>query len=148
MPESLSSAEPPCGSSARLVRYAALLTLLLFLLFLLFLGLGSVLACRPSRPTGAPADAVQRFYAAATAGDCAAALTTLGSKLRARLDSGDRCALLFRQTLEHPLERVLGTQADGRDPKAQLVRARLSGRAIDLIIRVEAEEGQWKIVSM
>lgn len=139
MPESLSSAERSCRSRARLARHAGLLALL---------GLGSGLACRPSRPTGAPADAVQRFYAAAASGDCAAALTTLGNKLRARLDPGDRCGLLFRQTLEHPLESVLSTQADGRDPNAQLVRARLRGRSIDLIIRVQAEDGQWKIVSM
>lgn len=115
---------------------------------LALLGLGCFLACRPGRPTGVPADAVQRYYAATASGDCAAALGALGSKLRARLDSGDRCALLFRQTNEHPLERVLGTQVDGRDPAAQLVRVRLRGRVIDLIIRVQAEDGQWKIVSM
>lgn len=116
--------------------------------FVAFLGLGSVVACRPSRPSGIPADAVQRFHLAAADGDCAAALGTLGNKLRARLDSGDRCAKLFQETLRHPLERVISTQVDGRDREAQLVRARLRGRATDLVIRVQAEDGQWKIVSM
>lgn len=145
MPGSRSTAELSCSSGARLTRSAGIVARAGLIALL---GLCSLLACRPSRPTGSPADAVQRFYAAATAGDCAAALRTLGTKLRARLDPGDRCAQLFQQTLEHPLEGVLSTQADGRDPEAQLVRARLRGRTIDLIIRVQAEDGQWKIVSM
>lgn len=113
---------------------------------LVLVGLTAV--CRPSRPTGQPADGVQRFYAAVAAGDCAAVRAQLGSRLRGRVTSPEGCEQLRQEILEHPLERVIGTQADGRDPDAQLVRARLRGRALDVVIRVEAEDGQWKIAAL
>ena len=105
-------------------------------------------ACRPARPPGQPADAVQRFYAAAVRSDCAGALQALGGTLRGKVANTGRCEELFEQTLEHPLEHVLGTQVDGRDPAAHLVRARLRGRVTDVIIRVQAEDGQWKIFAL
>jgi hypothetical protein len=110
-----------------------------------------VLACRPATPappTGQPADAVERFYAAAARSDCPGALRALGGPLRRKLEQSGRCAELLEQILEHPLEHVLDTQVDGRDASARLVRARLRGRAADVIIRVQAEDGQWKIVAL
>ncbi|MFO0579447.1 MAG: hypothetical protein U1A78_36065 [Polyangia bacterium] len=107
-----------------------------------------VLACRPSPPSGQPADAVRRFYAAAARHDCSDAMRVLGGPLRSKIDQAGRCAELLEQVLEHPLEHLLDTQVDGRDASAHLVRARLRGRATDLIIRVKAEDGQWKIVAL
>lgn len=112
-----------------------------------------VLACRPTRsepPSGQPADAVRRFYAAAARHDCSEAARVLGRPLRekSQIDQAGRCAKLLEQVLEHPLEHVLDTQVDGRDASAHLVRARLRGRATDIIIRVQAEDGQWKIVAL
>lgn len=112
---------------------------------------GLVLACRPTRPAppaGQPADAIRRFYAAAARSDCTEAVRVLGGPLRSKIDQAGRCAELLEQVLEHPLEHVLDTQVDGRDASAHLVRARLRGRAADIIIRVQAEDGQWKIVAL
>ena len=112
-------------------------------------GLGlALLACRPATPPGRPAEAVERFYASVVAGDCAAALGTLGTSLRTRVEQKGGCDRLFEEMREHPLERVLDTQVDGRNRAAQLVRARLSGRKTDVIIRVQAESGQWKVFSL
>lgn len=115
------------------------------------LGLGlALLACRPATPPGRPAEAVERFYSAVMAGDCPAALGALGTAFRARVEVEQKgsCDRLFEEMREHPLERVLETQVDGRNRAAQLVRARLSGRKTDVIIRVQAENGQWKIFSL
>jgi hypothetical protein len=113
----------------------------------LALGLALV-ACRPAPPPGRPGEAVERFYGAVLAGDCAAALSALGTAFRARVEQKGSCDQLFEEMREHPLDRVLDTQVDGRNPAAQLVRARLQGRKTDVIIRVQAEGGQWKIFSM
>jgi hypothetical protein len=115
----------------------------------LLFGLGLALwACRPAPPPGHPAEAVERFYAAVITGDCAAALGTLGAPFRARAEQKGGCDQLLREMREHPLERVIDTQVDGRNRDAQLVRARLQGRKTDVIIRVQAEGRQWKIFSM
>lgn len=115
------------------------------------LGVGlalALLACRPATPPGPPAAAVERFYGAVMAGDCAAALGALGTAFRVRVEQKGGCDRLFEEMREHPLERVLDTQVDGRNRAAQLIRARLSGHKNDVIIRVQAEGGQWKIFSL
>ncbi|HEX2571459.1 MAG TPA: hypothetical protein VH877_18005 [Polyangia bacterium] len=113
------------------------------------LGLGlALLACRPASPPGRPAEAVERFYAAVLAGDCTAVMGALGKAYRARVEQKGNCDKLLEEMREHPLESVLDTQVDGRNPAAQLVRARLRGHKTDVIIRVQAEGGQWKIFSL
>jgi len=109
------------------------------------LGLG---AChRP--PPGLPAEAVVRFYAAVEALDCAAARERLGAPVRARLDqSAAPCNEFLGRLREHPIERIVDTQSDGRNPAARLVRVHLRGHATDTILRVEAEDGQWKIFAL
>jgi hypothetical protein len=133
------SPDPGCGLRTSCRRAGPGLMMILSLLG------GS--ACRPARPPGEPADAVQRFYAAVSGRDCATALSTLGSRIRGRFEQAG-CEQIYRQIEEHPLERVISTQVDGRDREAQLVRARLRGRTTDVVIRVQAEDGQWKISSM
>lgn len=108
----------------------------------------ALLACSPASPTTPPAAAVQRFYAAAAAGDCATALSTLGGGLRTRVAPEGTCDHLFEELRQHPLEHVVATQVDGRNRAAQLVRTRLRGRTTDVIIRVQAEGSQWKIFSL
>ena len=110
--------------------------------------LGLALALPACRPPGRPSDAVERFYAAVTVGDCAAALGALGTAFRTRVEQKGNCDRLLEEMREHPLERVLDTQVDGRNRAAQLVRVRLRGHKTDVIIRVQAEGGQWKIFSM
>lgn len=113
------------------------------------LGAGLTLAaCRPAPPSAQPAAAVQLFYAAVTAGDCTAALAVLGAELRTRLAQHGSCDDLFHALRRAPLERVVATHVDGRNPDAQLVRVRLRGRTTDAVIRVQAEGAQWKIFSL
>lgn len=107
-----------------------------------------LLACRPAPPAAPPADAVQSFYAAVAAGDCAAALAGLAAGLRTRVAPDGTCEPLFAELRQHPLERVVDTAVDGRNRAAQLVRARLRGRATEVIIRVQAEGSRWKIFSL
>jgi hypothetical protein len=109
------------------------------------------LACRatPASPPGAPADAVTRFFAAVDARDCAGAWTELGQSYRDALTrEGVDCGLLVEEMRKHPLDAVLDTRTDGRNPGAQLVRTRLRGRDQDVIIRVQADAGQWRIMAL
>lgn len=107
-----------------------------------------LLACSQAPPAAPPATAVQSFYAAVAAGDCAAALDGLAAGLRTRVAPDGACETLFAELRRHPLERVVATAVDGRHRAAQLVRTRLRGRATEVIIRVEAEGTQWKISSL
>lgn len=109
------------------------------------------LACRasPAAPPGAPADAVTRFFAAVDAGDCTGAWTELGQTYRDSLTrDGVDCALLLEEMRKYPLESVLDTRTDGRNPDARLVRTRLRDRAQDVVIRVQADAGQWRIMAL
>ena len=107
-----------------------------------------LLSCRPRLPTTPPAEAVQRFYAAVTAGNCELALGLLGGGFRSRVAPQGSCEHLFEALREHPLERIVDTNTDGRNRDAQLVRARLRGRTADVIIRVQAEDSRWRIFSL
>lgn len=107
-----------------------------------------LLACSQAPPAAPPATAVQSFYAAVAAGDCAAALDGLAAGLRTRVAPDGACETLFAELRRHPLERVVATAVDGRHRAAQLVRTRLRGRATEVIIRVEAEGTRWKISSL
>ncbi|ACY14376.1 hypothetical protein [Haliangium ochraceum] len=105
-------------------------------------------ACTPS-PKGEPSDAVRDFYRAVDEGSCATMWTHIASEYRLRLErEGASCEVILEQVSAYPLERVLDTRADGRDGDARLVRARLRGREQDVIFRVEAEDGQWKLMAL
>lgn len=115
----------------------------------LVFGLGLALAsCRARPPAAPPAEAVQRFYEAVTAGDCKLALELLGGGFRRRVAPQGSCEHLFEALREHPLERIVDTNTDGRNRDAQLVRARLRGRTTDVIIRVQSEDSRWRIFSL
>lgn len=105
-------------------------------------------ACKGS-PPGAPRDAVEAFFAAVARGDCDAALGQLGQAYRAELDrEGVGCAVLVEEMAAYPLEAVLDTRVDGRNAAAHLVRTRMQGRTQDVVIRVQAEDGRWKIFAL
>lgn len=108
-----------------------------------------VLACRgtPAVPPGAPDGTVARLYAAVDAGDCQKAVAELSASYRDHVESAG-CDEFIEKLREFPLERVIETKTDGRDSGARLVRIRVENRKTDVIIRVEAENGQWKIFSM
>lgn len=106
------------------------------------------LACSAS-PAGTPADAVTRFFAAVESGSCSSLWTELGDSYRAELErEGVDCNTLIEQMRAYPFETVLDTRADGRNPAANLVRTRLRGREHEVVIRVQAEGGQWKIMAL
>lgn len=106
------------------------------------------LACNTS-PAGAPADAVTRFFAAVASGSCSSMWAELGDGYRAELErSGVHCNELIEQMRTHPFEAVVDTQVDGRNQAAHLVRTRLRGREHEVVIRVQAEHGQWKIMAL
>lgn len=88
------------------------------------------------------------MFAAVEAGDCDAVLATLARTYRADLEQRHTCAELLEDLRRLRLERVIDTRIDGRDPRAHLVRIRLQGRSNDSWIRVEEEDGAWRIVSM
>jgi hypothetical protein len=106
------------------------------------------LACSAS-PPGAPADAVTRFFAAVESGSCSAMLAELGDGYRAELErEGMGCNELIDQMRTYPFEAVLDTRVDGRNAAAHLVYTRLRGRAQAVVIRVQAENRQWKIMAL
>lgn len=107
----------------------------------------SLAACSPG-PPDAPADAVRRLFGAVEAGDCDVAFATLSRAHRAELERQHGCAEVIAELRRRPLDAVIDTRLDGRDDRAHLVRVRLRGRATDSWIRVEAEDGQWKISSL
>lgn len=105
-------------------------------------------ACNTS-PPGAPRDAVEGFFAAIERGDCDTALAQLGDAYRAELTrEGVDCATLVEELGAYPFESVLDTRVDGRNDAAHLVRTRMQGRTQDVIIRVQAEAGRWKIFAL
>ncbi|WP_428265754.1 hypothetical protein [Haliangium sp.] len=105
-----------------------------------------VVACAPS---GAPADTIKRFYTAVAAGDCEAARAELARAYQDDLErAGVSCATLLEEMQRYPLAAVDETKVDGRNPDAHLVQTRLVGRREVVIIRVQAEDGRWKIFAM
>lgn len=101
-----------------------------------------------SPPPGQPAEVVLRFFRAVEASDCDAAFAALSRAYRADLEQRHTCAEALADLRELALDRVIDTRVDGRNDRAHLVRVHLRGRATDSWIRVEAEEGQWRIFSM
>ena len=108
-----------------------------------------VLACRgtPGAPPGAPSGTVERLYAAVDAGDCQKAVAELSASYRDHVETAG-CHAFLDKLRAFPLERIIDTRTDGRDSGARLVRTRVGNRKTDVIIRVEAENGAWKIFSM
>lgn len=105
-------------------------------------------ACSAS-PAGAPADAVTRFFAAVDSGSCSAIWAELGSGYRAELErEGVSCNELIEQMRTYPFEAVVDTRVDGRNAAAHLVHTRLRGREHAVVIRVQAEDGRWKIMAL
>lgn len=103
----------------------------------------------PGQPPGQPADAVKRFFQAVEASDCNAATGALSQAYRTELTKKNLpCDEYIETWRRFQFERVIETQVDGRNQKAHLVRTQLRGRQTDSIIRVEAEDGQWRIFSM
>lgn len=107
----------------------------------------ALVACS-APPPGAPADAVVRLFTAVEAGDCDAALAALARAYRADFAQRHTCDELLADLRRLRLERVIDTRVDGRDARAHLVRIHLQGRATESWIRVEEEDGQWRIFSM
>jgi hypothetical protein len=106
------------------------------------------LACSAS-PEGAPADAVTRLFAAVESGSCSGVLAELGAGYRAELErEGIGCNELIEQMRTYPFEVVLDTRVDGRNAAAHLVHARMRGREQPVVIRVQAEDGQWRIMAL
>jgi hypothetical protein len=106
------------------------------------------LACSAS-PPGAPADAVTRFFAAVESGSCSGTWAEIGASYRAELErEGIGCNELIEQMRTYPFEAVLDTRVDGRNAAAHLVHTRLRGREHEVVIRVQAEDGQWKIMAL
>ena len=106
-----------------------------------------VAACNSS-PPGHPADAVKRFFQAVELGDCNTAIDTLSQAYRTELKQRNLSCDEYIERWRFQLERVIETQVDGRNKEAHLVRVHIRGRQTDSIIRVEAEDGQWRIFSM
>jgi hypothetical protein len=106
------------------------------------------LACSAS-PAGAPADAVTRFFTAIESGSCSGIWAELGDGYRTDLErEGVDCNALIEQMRAFPFEAVLDTRTDGRNAAAHLVHTRLRGREHEVVIRVQAQGDQWKIMAL
>jgi hypothetical protein len=106
------------------------------------------LTCNTS-PAGTPADAVTRFFAAVASGSCSSVWAELGDGYRAELErEGVHCNELIEQLRTYPFEAVVDTRVDGRNDAAHLVHTRLGGREHEVVIRVQAEHGRWKIMAL
>ena len=98
---------------------------------------------------GTPEDPVKRFYTAIEKQDCAAFRAQLSVAYLERWhEKGLSCDEIIKQLSEYPLAEVIRTSIDGRNPQHRLVKVRMVGNRGDVIVRVIAEGGQWKIDSM
>lgn len=116
----------------------------------LLLTLALTTSCSSS-PPGAPHEAVERFFAAIAAGDCAALLQAAGGAYRGRLERvGCEGALADFREHRVRLRSVEGTTPDGRDPRVRIVRATVErdGKASQLLLRVEPQDGRWVLLTL
>lgn len=105
----------------------------------------AALGCTPSKTKSAEA-AVQRFFSALPSEDCA----VLGPLL-ATGGSAKPCAETVKELRAHGygLVEIVGSEVDGRNPDAVMVRARVSREGVPreepLVLRVERQGDGWKL---
>jgi hypothetical protein len=105
----------------------------------------AALGCTPSKTKSAEAT-VRRFFSALPSEDCAVLGPLLATGAGAR-----PCAETVRELRAHGygLVEVVGSEVDGRDPDAVLVRTRVSlagvPREEPLVLRVERQGDGWKL---
>lgn len=102
-------------------------------------------ACTRAAETDAARAAVQRFFEAVSAGDCA----SLGRMMDAQ--DAARCPEILAELQEHDVQLVdvIDAQVDGRDRRAVIVKARLSKdgsvREEPALVRAVRGDGGWRI---
>ena len=121
------------------------------LVLLLLVACETGTASRAQDPAAAEA-VVKDYFKGVAARDCATLQRLAGGGLAAQLE-GRGCDTVLRAYVETgvALVAIEGSDADGRDPKARLVRARVSydGKPPQrLIVRVAYTGAQWKVVTL
>lgn len=104
----------------------------------------------PPRPAGsteadkaAAAQAVERYYAAVSSGDCA----TVASILQKQIDRA-RCAELQEAAEHHPMSlvKIIEIKPDGRDTNVALVRAIIRKKTdAEALLQVERTPKGWRL---
>lgn len=112
---------------------------------------GALLLWRATRAPEDPSAAVARFFAAIERHDCAAARKLVAGELGRSLARPEGCQAFLDEYASHQMKfgGTLDARADGRDPDARLVQARLSQNALERthVLRVERarDAGGWRL---
>lgn len=113
-------------------------------------------ACQPSRdpsatPAGQPLDGVKAFFAAIDAGSCPQLVAASSGALAHEIDARG-CEHTLAEYQHHRLHLVAvhGADPDGRDPHAFLAHVTISrdGKDEDIVVRVEASGGAWRMTTL
>jgi hypothetical protein len=96
-----------------------------------------------------PERAVERLFSLAQAGNCqeAAGLVAAGPGEEGIQDA-HICHTFVEFVREHPLEEIVSTTADGRNPKLKLVTARLRNSLGLRTFTVTEERNEWKVQTL
>jgi hypothetical protein len=112
---------------------------------------GTLLFWRATRAPEDPSATVSRFFAAVERHDCEAARKLVAGALGRSLARPEGCQTFLDEYASHRMKfgGALEARADGRDPDARLVRARLSldARERTHVLRVERarDAGGWRL---
>lgn len=98
---------------------------------------------------GDPKQAVRDYFAAVATRDCPGLKAAVAGEAGAAVTEAG-CEAVFDEFAEHGvrLEEVESARADGRDPKLQLVKARLGAGedAQIVVVGVRRSGGRWRVV--
>jgi hypothetical protein len=136
------------GRRARLK--LALATSIPIVVGVLALGFGGQRAGSPKGPVASsPERAVEQLFSLAQAGDCRGA-SDLVLSVGPRQSSGDAegCHAFVEFVRKHPLEEIVSTTADGRNPAFKLVTARLRNSLGLRTFTVSGERNEWKVQTL
>ena len=136
------------GRRARLK--LALATSIPIVAAVLALGFGGPRAGSPKGPAASsPEQAVEQLFSLAKSGDCRGAselVLSVGPRQSIRDAKG--CHEFVEFVREHPLEAIISTTADGRNPAFKLVTARLRNALGLRTFTVSGERNEWKVQSL
>jgi hypothetical protein len=137
-------------SSRRTRLTLALATSISIVAGVLALGLGGArVGSAKGSVASSPERAVEQFFSRAQAGDCQGASEfVLPRRPEESIGAAEVCHAFVEFVREHPLEEIVSTTADGRNPALKLVTARL-GNSLGLrTFTVSRESNEWKVQAL
>jgi hypothetical protein len=116
----------------------------------LALGFGGPRAGSPKGPVASsPERAVEQLFSLALAGDCRqASELVLSARSQQSIRDAEACHEFVEFVREHPLEEIVSTTTDGRNPAFKLVTARLRNSLGLRTFTVSGERNEWKVQTL